>query len=75
MDQCSVRHDMQLVGIHKPCGQERREGGFRKNHVCPHGGERVRQKRFAATRFLHVNSKKTARISKIVVYYGVWDHS
>ena len=24
--------------IHKPCGQERGEGGSRKNHVCPYGG-------------------------------------
>ena len=49
-------------------------GGSRKNHVCPHRGEGGLeacprgQKLFSATRFLCMNSKKAARISKKNVF-------
>ena len=51
------------------------EGGSRKNHVCPREGEGGLeacphgQKLFVATRFLCMNSKKAARISKKNVEY------
>ena len=56
--------DQNLGGIHKPYGQERGEGGSRKNHVCPHRGEGGLeacprgQKRFTATRFFVRELKK-----------------